>query len=303
MHSAKAISRVGGKRLILGMALLGTVLAAPVWSANFSGDAAFEHTRRIVALGPRPSGSPAHSRMVAYLKRQLQTLGCNVTEDPFTARPPSGPIAMRNLIAHFPGSSGFSIVITGHYDTKRMPGRTFVGANDGGSSAGFLLELARAVSKQRRKHDLYIVWFDGEEAIGEWSDRDGLHGSRHLATRWSAEGKLSKIIALINVDMIGDKALDIIQEVNSDASLRRLIWQVSRDLGYAQHFLEVGGAIEDDHMPFVRLGVPAVDLIDFDYGPDNSYWHTEKDTMDKLSPRSFQILGDVLLETIRRLEK
>jgi glutaminyl-peptide cyclotransferase len=275
--------------------------ALPALAASFSGSAALEHTRKAVSFGPRPPGSAALANMRTWLKGQLRTVRCQVSEDSFKGLTPLGAIPMTNIIARFPGSSGRAIVITGHYDTKMFPGRNFVGANDGGSSAGLLLEMGRALSAQSLRDDVYLVWFDGEEAIGEWSATDGLHGSRHLADKWAADGTLSRIKALINVDMIGDKDLGIMQEFNSSAPLRRLVWQTAKDLGYGKYFLDFGGAIEDDHMPFVRNGVIALDLIDFDYGPDNAYWHTDRDTIDKLSAKSLEVVGNVLLEVIRRL--
>jgi Zn-dependent M28 family amino/carboxypeptidase len=195
------------------------------------------------------------------------------------------------------------VVITGHYDTKSMPGTYFIGANDGGSSAGFLLEMAKVLAREVQKNDVYLVWFDGEEAVAQWSDYDSLYGSRHLAERWAADGTLARIRALINVDMIGDRDLGILEDMNSSAPLRELVWRTAERLGYGRHFLKNNSAIEDDHMPFVRRGVNALDLIDLDYGPGNSYWHTDKDTVEKLSGESFQIVGRVLLETLKELEQ
>jgi Zn-dependent M28 family amino/carboxypeptidase len=210
---------------------------------------------------------------------------------------------MKNIVARFKGTSGRAIAITGHYDTKKMSGVNFVGANDGGSSAGLLLEMARALTGRPRKDDVYLVWFDGEEAIAEWSETDGLYGSRHLAKKWYDDGTAGRLKALINVDMTGDKDLGILPVANSSETLRRLVWQTAGDLGYGRYFLDQGGYIDDDHMPFYKQGVNALDLIDYDYGPRNSYWHTDKDTMDKLSAHSFEVVGSVLLETIRRLEQ
>jgi glutaminyl-peptide cyclotransferase len=184
-----------------------------------------------------------------------------------------------------------------------MPGMLFVGANDGGSSTGLLLELARSLAAGRRKDDLYLVWFDGEEAIAQWSSTDGLHGSRHLAERWQKDGTLARIKALINVDMIGDRDLGIVRESGSAASLQRQVWMIAQSVGYGKYFLDLPTWIEDDHAPFVRLGVNAIDLIDFDYGPNHSWWHTDQDTLDKLSPTSFEVVGRVVTETIRQLEK
>ncbi len=210
---------------------------------------------------------------------------------------------MSSIIARFPGRTGRAVVFTGHYDTKVMPGTYFVGANDGGASTGFLLEMARVLAGQPRQDDVYLVWFDGEEAIAQWSETDGVYGSKHLAARWAADGTLSRIKALINVDMIGDRDLAILKEGHSSAGLRARIWSAARRRGYGSHFMEEGGFVEDDHAAFVAHGVNAVNLIDFDYGPANSYWHTDKDTIDKLSANSFQVVGTVLLDVLRELEQ
>jgi glutaminyl-peptide cyclotransferase len=277
--------------------------ASAAWAADFSGTAALEFTRHAVAFGPRPPGSPANQKLQGYIEAQLKTLHCQISFDAFTATTPAGQVAMRNIIATFPGSSGRELVVTGHFDSKPMPGRVFVGANDGGSSTGFLLELARVVNSMPHADDIVLVWFDGEEAYGEWSDTNGVYGSRHLADKWSHDGKLSRIKALINVDMIGDKDLGILQEGNSSPALLKLVWTTAHDLGYGKYFLDSGFATEDDHLPFLRKGVNALDLIDFDYGPNNTneYWHTEKDTMDKLSAHSLDVVGNVLVAVLRKL--
>jgi Zn-dependent M28 family amino/carboxypeptidase len=215
------------------------------------------------------------------------------------AQTPKGPIAMKNILARYPGRSGRSIVITGHFDTKLYPGRKFVGANDGGSSTGLLLELARALAGAPRVDDVVLVFFDGEEAVREeWRDPDNLYGSRHMAERWEKDGTLAKVKALINVDMIGDKNLNIKPDTNGDAALNRLVWGVAADLGYARFFPRDAISIADDHMPFVERGVAAIDLIDFDYPA----WHEDADTMDQLSAQSLEVVGKVVLESIQRLQ-
>ncbi len=281
----------------------GLILWASLAAASdFSGTSALKYTAQAVDFGPRPPGSPAMQKFQQYILSTLKQCRCEVTLDAFTARTPNGPVQMKNIIARFRGTSGRAIAITGHYDTKQFKFR-FVGANDGGASAGFLLEMARVLAGKPRKDDVYLVWFDGEEAFGEWSDTDGIYGSRHLAAKWAADGTAKRFKGLINVDMIGDKDLRIPKEMNSSSSLGQLVWQVAAQLGYGTHFPDETIAIEDDHMPFRRIGMPALDLIDFDYGPNHSWWHTSRDTMDKLSSESLQIVGDVLLETIRRLEQ
>lgn len=277
------------------------LLPALCGGGEFSGPRALEATRQIVAIGPRPPGSAGSAKMHAHIVKQVKALGWTVSEDRFTARTPKGPIQMKNIIARKPGLSGKAVAVTGHADTKFFPFR-FVGANDAGSSSGLLLELARALQDVRLKNDVYLVWFDGEEAIEEWTATDSLHGSRHLAERWQKDGTNARLLALINVDMIGDRDLKIVQEYYSVDSLRRLVWQVASELGYAGHFLSQPIPIEDDHVPFLKKGVRAVNLIDFEYGPNHAWWHTPEDTMDKLSARSLEITGRVVMETIRRLE-
>jgi glutaminyl-peptide cyclotransferase len=287
MHRAKAL-------LILAFTICS-------FGAEFSGESAMGFARKAVSFGPRPPASEGIRKMQAFLIAELRKLPCQVQEANFRGDTPLGDMAMKNIIARFPGTSGRAVVFSGHYDTKLFPGRKFVGANDGGASAALLLEMARVVATRKYRDDVYFVWFDGEEAIGEWSMTDGLYGSRHQAARWAADGTLARIKALINVDMIGDKDLGIMQETNSSPPLRRLIWQVAKEIGYGKYFLNEGYAIEDDHMPFIRRGVNAVNLIDFDYGPDHRWWHSDQDTIDKLSPHSFEVVGNVLLEVLRRL--
>ncbi|MCZ2150063.1 MAG: M28 family peptidase [Bryobacterales bacterium] len=284
-------------------ACLAILFAAPCSAADFNGQRALESTRKAVALGQRPAGSAAIARLQAMIRAELKAHGWAVSEDVFTARTPVGQVIMRNIIGKLSGSSGRSVVFSGHYDTKAIPGVNFVGANDGGASTGWLLEMARVLPGSPRKDDVYLVFFDGEEAFGDWSDTNGIYGSRHLAAKWNSDGTLLRIKALFNVDMIGDKDLKLVDELNSSASLRRLVRATANDLGYGKYFPESGGAIEDDHMPFVRLGVNAMDLIDFDYGPGHAWWHTAQDTMDKLSAHSFQVVGDVMSAVFQRLEK
>lgn len=279
-------------------ALLLTLLAG----GDFSGEPALRHATELVRLGPRTPGSAAHRKAQDYIRAQLKGLGCELLEDRFEARTPYGPVPMTNLIARFRGSSGRAVVFSGHYDTKTRPASGFVGANDGGASAGFLLELAAVLARGKRVHDVYLVWFDGEEAYVDYTPTDGLYGSRHLARRWEQDSTLSRIVALVNVDMIGDKDLGILKEQYSDRALVELIWRVAAQLGFGRHFLPTGGAVLDDHYPFVERGVPAANLIDFDYGPGNAYWHTPADTPDKLSAASFRAVGRVLLEVLARLE-
>ncbi|MEK7879297.1 MAG: M28 family peptidase, partial [candidate division NC10 bacterium] len=228
----------------------------------------------------------------------VEQAGLTVREQPFTATTPDGPIRMVNVIAELPGRRPEIILLGGHYDTKVFQSFRFVGANDGGSSAGFLLELARRLRATPLTFTHWIVFFDGEEARREWSSSDGIHGSRQLAGELHKAGRLRRLRAVVVVDMIGDRDLGIRREHASTPWLTELIWRSARRLGHRAHFLDEVLAVEDDHSPFLRLGVPAALLIDFDFPS----WHTHEDTLDKLSPRSLQVVGEVLLDALPTIE-
>jgi glutaminyl-peptide cyclotransferase len=266
---------------------------------TFSGKEALALTARAVAFGPRPDGSAAIVKLRGFIRSQLRSSGCESFSDAFTAQTPDGPLPMENIIARFPGKSGRAIAISGHYDTKKMPG--FVGANDGGSSTGFLLELANTLKGVPHTDDIYLIFFDGEEAVREWSDSDSLYGSRHLAEKWTADGTIRKLKALINVDMIGDRNFRVVWETGSAPSLRATVWDIADSLGYSAAFPREGGPVSDDHIPFINAGVRALDLIDFE--SQSTFWHTPQDTMDKLSAESFEIVGRVVVKSIEALQQ
>jgi len=291
------------RHFILFAALLLTpacVLAEQPSPQRVSGQRALEHVRALVNAGPRIPGSPGHRTAQDYILKQLRQAGAEVEQVDFVAETPLGKRPMKNIIGKISGRSADLIVLSGHYDTLVEEG--FLGANDGGSSAALLLEMARVLARaQPNTTAVWVVFFDGEEAMRRWSATDGLYGSRYQAGAWQREGVLARIKALINVDMIGDKNLALKRDLNSTDWLADLVWKVAAEKSFETHFVEGAMAVEDDHMPFIRAGVPAVDLIDFAYGPENRYWHTPQDTPDKLSPRSLEIVGEVVLETVRRL--
>lgn len=286
-------------QVLIALSVLPLTASAPV---KFSGESALSYTRKIVAFGARPVGSEPHRQMERFIEAQLKLLGCKPESLTWTAQTPAGPKPMKNILARIPGTSGKAIAVSGHYDTKLMPGTSFVGANDAGSSAGILLELARVLTRQRGPDEIWLIWLDGEEAIRqEWSDEDSLYGSKWLAAKWAADGTAKKVRALINLDMIGDRDLNILRDLNSNAQLRELMWTAAREINYGQYFTQTTTAVGDDHVPFGRIGIPVLDVIDLEYGPANSWWHTDRDTVDKLSARSFQVVGEVLLRTIQKL--
>jgi Zn-dependent M28 family amino/carboxypeptidase len=271
--------------------------------SGFNGEQAFQDLKHLVSFGPRPSGSPALAQTRQWLIRELRAAGARVEEDSFVASTPVGPIVMANLIAKFPGAGRETVIVAGHYDTKRFDDFRFLGANDGGSSAALLVELARVLGSRKNRLNYWLVFFDGEEAVRNWTDTDSVYGSRHLVENLTASGELSRIEALILVDMIGDAQLNIPRESNSTPWLSDLVWGVARRLGYGRYFVNSEQSIGDDHQPFLEAGVAAVDLIDFDYGPGNSYWHTAQDTLDHCSAASLNIVGRVVAAALDELEK
>jgi glutaminyl-peptide cyclotransferase len=264
---------------------------------------AFEYTREVTAFGARYIGSENHKKLERYITDHLK--GDEVEDDAFTADTVEGKFPVRNIIAKFPGAKDGVIVIMGHYDTN-YPLRSigYVGANDGGSSTAILLEFANQLrGKKRDGYSVWLVWSDGEEAVRRWSDTDSDYGSRHLADRWEKDGTLKKIKALMVMDMIGDADLDILRDTNSAPWLLDLIYTAAERGGYQSHFYASQGGVEDDHLPFVKRGVPCADVIDLDYGYNNVFHHTAQDTMDKLSPKSLEIVGNTIMETIRLLDQ
>jgi len=264
---------------------------------------ALQYIKETVAFGPRPIGSANHKKLEQYIVSHVK--GEHVEYDSFTADTPEGKFPVRNIIAKFPGKKDGIIVIAGHYDTNYPLRNTgYVGANDGGSSTAMLLEIANQLRGRRRDgYSVWLLWTDGEEAVKQWSDTDSLYGVRHLAEKWQSDGTLKKIKAFLLADMIGDADLNVEREQNSTPWLEDLVLQAATRLGYQSHFYSRTTAIDDDHLPFVRRGVPSADLIDLDYGYGNVFHHTPQDTVDKLSPKSLEIVGNVILQTVWMLDK
>lgn len=261
-----------------------------------------QYTKEVVAFGSRPPGSPAHQKLEQYILDKLK--GVDVEQDRFTAETPVGKFPVNNIIAKFPGKKSGIIVVAGHYDTNYPLPKNYVGANDGGSSTALLLALADQLrGKVRDGYSVWLVWTDGEEAFVKWTASDSLYGTKQLAQKWQADGTAPKIKAFILVDMIGDADLDIQRDTNSTPWLTDLVYQAATNLGYQSHFFQQTIGIEDDHIPFSKIGVPVVDLIDFTYGYNNVFHHTPEDTLDKLSPQSLAITGDVVMETIELLDQ
>jgi glutaminyl-peptide cyclotransferase len=274
--------------------------AAQPSAPSFTGSRALEDVRRLVAIGPRVAGSPGAERAREYIKTQLTSIGLNAEEQAFESRTPLGPVKMINLRVQLPrpaADTAGRLVIAGHYDTKLFKEFAFVGANDGGSSAAFLIELARVLKGRRNALPIELLFLDGEEAVIHWQEDDHTYGSRHYVNAARMDGTLKDIRALILVDMIGDRDLRIKREANSTRWLTDAIWAAAKQLKKPQ-FVEEETPIEDDHIEFLEAGVQAVDIIDLEYPA----WHTKDDTLDKVSADSLQVVGDVLLAALPAIE-
>jgi Zn-dependent M28 family amino/carboxypeptidase len=272
---------------------------SPKPAAGFDSSRAYEHLRQVVSFGPRPAGSPAIERTRQYVIEQLKTIDVPVVRQSFVARTPIGDIPMVNLVATIPGARSERIAITGHYDTKLFKEFRFVGANDGGSSTAFLIEIARVLKARQNPLTIELIFFDGEEAtLRDWGANDHTYGSQHYVDTARKNGTLPSLKAMVLVDMIGDRSQRFMREANSTEWLTDIIWSTARKLGHGSVFVTASTPIEDDHIPFLKAGVPSTDIIDLDYPA----WHTAGDTLDQTSARSLQVVGDVVLAALPSIE-
>jgi glutaminyl-peptide cyclotransferase len=260
-----------------------------IWQ-DFSGEKALAHVQAMVDFGPRPPGTEAIEKTRAYLIKQLEAAGWKVERQNFSDDTPRGKVQFVNLIATFGSQATPSFLVSSHYDTKTFENARFVGANDGGSSTGVLVELARVLAENPDlAKKIELVFFDGEEAYVAFTDTDGLFGSRYFAKQLAAQDKVKQFRGGILFDMVGDKSLTITLPPDSPAELARDIFASSEALNFRKHFTYFDRDITDDHTPLNEIGIPVIDLIDFDYPP----WHTPDDTIDKLSAESLRVTGAV----------
>lgn len=270
----------------------------------FDSARAMKYVKEIVGLGPRPIGSANHKKVENYILGHLK--GLDTEHDAFEIHPSEGTFPVTNIIAKFPGTKDGIIVIASHYETNwPLRNTAYIGANDGASSSALLLEFANQLrGKKLEGYSIWLLWDDAEESMQmPWYDPESVYGVRHLAEKWQADGTLKKIKAFILEDMIGDADLNILKDSNSTPWLEDLLYQAATNLGYQSHFFGLQGPEVDDHLPFAQRGVPVVDIIDPMYGYNDVFHHTTEDTIDKLSPKSLEIVGTVTLETVRLLNQ
>ncbi|MGA8037640.1 MAG: M28 family peptidase [Candidatus Acidiferrales bacterium] len=272
-------------------------------TGGFDGSKAYEQVAKIVAFGPRPPDSPAIHQVQDYLSGQLKSYGCEIDTDDFHAGTPIGSVAMKNIIAKAPGTGQGIILLLTHYDSLSSV-KNFVGAEDSASSTGLMLEMARQLCGKKGSNSVWFAFLDGEEAFVDWNkDNDHTYGSRELAARMAVSGDLKRVKAVILADMIGQYKLHIPRESDSTKWLVDLVWKTADRLGYKDIFIPLEAQTSDDHDPFLERKIPSVDVIDLNDYITAGTWHTDKDTLDQISPRSIAIVGHVILESVNELQK
>jgi glutaminyl-peptide cyclotransferase len=299
---------------------LGVILAllttAPMFAASntlhdaFDAQQGYKYTSEVASFGERWPGSSGHKKTEDLIRQVLQRDGAQIEADNFTAPTPRGPVVVHNIIGKFntiadPNQDIF--ILAGHYDTLFKPG--FIGANDGASSTAILLAFADVLAHRKMRMQIWLVWTDLEEAIHSFGGDDGLYGSRHLAQKLAAAGMVSRIRGLFLLDMIGDKDLNVARETGSSGWLQNFIAQAANQLGYSQYFFRYETNIIDDHVSFLDVGIPGVDVVDAEYGrmgvrfdSMGEFHHSNSDTMDKVSQHSLEVVGQTILLTVELLD-
>ncbi len=288
--------------------------SAPAQKPKISGAATYTLTKELLAAAPkRFNGSPGHAAAEHFIESHFapEAAAHHLDIDTFTASTPAGLQTMHNIIVKFPGKKDGLIVLGSHYETNYpLKDINFVGANDGACTSALLISIGEYLRTHPPEgYSVILVFFDGEEAVKTWGPSDSLYGSRHLAAKWSQDGTIAHIKAFLLADMIGDKDLNIDRDLNSTPALLDLLKVAAKDTGHSSFVFKNSEAVEDDTVPFAKRGVPVLDIIDLDYGPptpehpEGGFHHTEKDTIDKISPQSLQIAGDLFLQMLHLLDQ
>jgi glutaminyl-peptide cyclotransferase len=282
------------RNIVIFLCLICLSIAHPVQGATFRGRAAFAYVKAQMKFGPRPTGSEAWRAVGDYIVQQLKEAGCKVEEQ----RHAYQGTRIRNIIGR--KGTGPVVILGAHYDTrlradqdKINPAAPVPGANDGASGVAVLLELAHSLDARKLDREIWLSFFDAEDD-GDLNGWEWAVGSKFMAQNLTVRPEV-----VIVVDMIGDADQQIYYERNSDPVWSQRIWAVAHRLGYDQYFIPLAKyALYDDHLPFAEKGIPAVDIIDFDY----PYWHTVEDTIDKVSAESMERVGRTLQVLLEELQ-
>jgi glutaminyl-peptide cyclotransferase len=308
----RSISKVvrGSKRfrvwIVLCLLPLASCSAAPRSETPFDGERAYADVESVVGIGARVPGTPGSVKAQEHIKAGLSAAGLEIREFPFKALTPMGTIQMNTIVGVVQGTSDDVILLSNHYDTKYFRDIPFVGANDGGSTTGWMLEMARTLGGSREGLTVWLCFFDGEEAFKEWTDTDSLYGSRDMVATLRESGELKKLKTILNVDMIGDCALGVFQDPGAPRWLHDIVWGIASEQGYGDKFLPWGNRIDDDHLPFRHAGIEALNMIDFRYGGEKPVhdrtWHTANDNLDMVCAESLKVVGDVVYHVLPKID-
>ena len=278
----------------------------PASAPVIDGELAMKYAQGNYDLGPRVFRTEGASKSAEWIEEQAYLMPGMPETGWSIVTLHHDPIRTVEIVFHQKGRAEDNedfIVFGAHHDTKKLFSvPDFAGANDGASGVGALLAMARACVEHMQTRPLpcgiRFVFFDGEEALYQYTNTDGLVGSRDYVAMLRRDGLLERCRAMILLDMIGDKDLDFEIAGNSTPALEKLAVKAARNLGHAKNVNPRRIEMIDDHLPFLQAGIPALDLIDFNFGPDNAYWHTMDDTMDKISAESIKTAADVALRVV-----
>ena len=257
--------------------------------------------KKLIAFGPRHSGTAANLKQAEFIAMTARKYGAVPNAIKFKRRTTEGLLDFVNIEVVIPGRRDDFIIIGSHFDSKKMPeGIKFEGANDAGSSTAVLLEMIRTIkqSKAKPEYTLKFVFFDGEECFNEYGPNDGLFGSKHYAKLLQSQNLVSQCRAVIILDMVGDKNLNITLPIDSDKRLSEMLFKAAERCGTSEHFGYFPREILDDHTPFKKIGIPVIDIIDFKFGPGNSFWHSSEDNIGNISAKSLKIIGKTTLNLL-----
>ena len=307
------LNRVKGKNPRISFLLLLLAACPTAHTQQPTGQAIYNLTQQFLNVAPkRFNGSPGHLAAEEFITDHFKPEAAkgDLITDEFIANTPAGPQTMRNYIVRFPGKKDGIIVLASHYETN-YPLRDipFVGANDGACTTALLIELgAYFRTHPPQGYSVWLLFDDGEEAVQSWTESDSLYGTKHEAAKWYSDGTAKRIKAVLIADMIGDKDLNILEEMQSTQWLRALFEKAAINTRHTANVFKTQAEEEDDHLPFLQRGMPALDVIDVDYGPHTAsmpdgYHHTAQDTIDKIGPQSLQISADLFLESIRLINQ
>jgi Zn-dependent M28 family amino/carboxypeptidase len=256
---------------------------------------------KLVSFGSRSAGTVANLRQADFIAETTGKYGAKTNWIKFKRKTPEGMLDFVNVEVVIPGRRKEFIIIGSHFDTKKMPdGIKFEGANDGASSTAVLMEMIKAIKKSgvKPEYTLTFVFFDGEECFNEYGDNDGLIGSKFYANRLKSKNLISKCRAVIILDMVGDKDLNITLPIDSDKRLGEMLFNAAARTGNSEYFGYLSTGLLDDHTPFKKIGIPVIDIIDFKFGPGNSFWHSSEDNIKNISAKSLKIIGQTTLNLI-----